>query len=56
LQIQVSVSATGVPSNVDATIESANVSYALFDVFLGDSPVSPSLKISVAESLSKVLK
>ncbi|CAJ2659460.1 unnamed protein product [Trifolium pratense] len=55
-KLLVSVSSTGVPSNIDATIESANVSYALFDVFLGDSPVSPSLKASVAESLSKVLK
>lgn len=41
---------------MDATIESENVTYALFDVFLGDSPVSPSLKTSVAESLSKVLE
>lgn len=53
---QVSVSSDGLPSNVDATIESANVTCALFDVFLGDSPVSPSLKASVAEGLSKALK
>ncbi|KAL5151423.1 Fatty-acid-binding protein 3, chloroplastic [Glycine soja] len=52
----VSVSSNGLPSTMDATIESANVASALFNVFLGDSPVSPSLKASVAESLSKVLK
>lgn len=55
LWFQVSVSSHGFPSTVDATIESANVTSALFDVFLGDSPVSPSLKASVAEGLSKVL-
>ncbi|KAL5081391.1 hypothetical protein RYX36_009812 [Vicia faba] len=56
LRFQVSVSSEGVPSSVDATIESANVTHALFDVFLGDKPVSPSLKSSVAERLSKVLE
>lgn len=56
LRFQVSVSSQGLPSTVDATIESANVASALFNVFLGDSPVSPSLKASVAEGLSKVLK
>ncbi|CAJ1957796.1 unnamed protein product [Sphenostylis stenocarpa] len=55
-KLLVSVSSNGVPSTVDATIESANVASALFNVFLGDSPVSPSLKTSVAEGLSKVLK
>lgn len=55
-RLLVSVSSHGFPSTVDATIESANVTSALFDVFLGDSPVSPSLKASVAEGLSKVLK
>ncbi|CAK8534852.1 unnamed protein product [Lathyrus sativus] len=55
-KLLVSVSSDGIPSTVDATIESANVTHALFDVFLGDSPVSPSLKSSVAESLSKVLE
>ncbi|XP_057451020.1 fatty-acid-binding protein 3, chloroplastic [Lotus japonicus] len=55
-RLLVSVSSDGLPSNVDATIESANVTCALFDVFLGDSPVSPSLKASVAEGLSKALK
>ncbi|KAJ1384856.1 Chalcone isomerase [Sesbania bispinosa] len=55
-RLLVSVSTNGLPSTVDATIESANVTCALFDVFLGDSPVSPSLKASVAEGLSKVLK
>ncbi|CAI8593346.1 unnamed protein product [Vicia faba] len=55
-KLLVSVSSEGVPSSVDATIESANVTHALFDVFLGDKPVSPSLKSSVAERLSKVLE
>ncbi|XP_027340874.1 fatty-acid-binding protein 3, chloroplastic isoform X2 [Abrus precatorius] len=55
-KLLVSVSSHALPSTVDATIESANVTSALFDVFLGDSPVSPSLKASVAEGLSKVLK
>ncbi|TKY49275.1 Fatty-acid-binding protein 3 [Spatholobus suberectus] len=55
-RLLVSVSSQGLPSTVDATIESANVASALFNVFLGDSSVSPSLKASVAEGLSKVLK
>ncbi|XP_014502458.1 fatty-acid-binding protein 3, chloroplastic isoform X2 [Vigna radiata var. radiata] len=55
-KLLVSVSPNRFPSTVDATIESANVASALFNVFLGDSPVSPSLKSSVAEGLSKVLK
>ncbi|KAM7260591.1 hypothetical protein ACFE04_011264 [Oxalis oulophora] len=52
----VSVSSNGLPSNVDATIESINVSSALFDVFVGDSPVSPSLKSSVSNGLATNLK
>ncbi|KAG2372371.1 Fatty-acid-binding protein [Vigna angularis] len=55
-KLLVSVSPNGFPSTVDATIESANVASALFNVFLGDNPVSHSLKSSVAEGLSKVLK
>ncbi|CAL0310707.1 unnamed protein product [Lupinus luteus] len=55
-KLLVSISSNVVPSTVDATIESANVSSAIFDVFLGDSPISPSLKASVADGLSKVLK
>ncbi|CAN1301601.1 Fatty-acid-binding protein 3, chloroplastic [Linum perenne] len=43
-------------SSADATIESANVTAALFYVFFGDSPVSPSLKMSVATGLAAVLK
>ncbi|CAL1373283.1 unnamed protein product [Linum trigynum] len=39
-------------SGADATIESTNVAAALFDVFFGDSPVSPSLKMSVATGLA----
>ncbi|KAK7244055.1 hypothetical protein RIF29_38873 [Crotalaria pallida] len=55
-RLLVSVSSNGVTSTVDASIESANVASALFDVFLGDNPVSPSLKASVAEGLSQALK
>ncbi|CAN0925451.1 Fatty-acid-binding protein 3, chloroplastic [Linum grandiflorum] len=47
---------SGTCSSADATIESANVTAALFDVFFGDSPVSPSLKMSVATGLAAVLK
>ncbi|XP_042500704.1 fatty-acid-binding protein 3, chloroplastic [Macadamia integrifolia] len=52
----VCISSNGLPSTVDATIESVNINKALFDVFFGDAPVSPSLKASVAEGLSVVLK
>ncbi|XP_010241349.1 PREDICTED: fatty-acid-binding protein 3, chloroplastic [Nelumbo nucifera] len=55
-KMQVCVSSDGMPSNVDATIESTNVTLALFDVFLGNTPVSPSLKASVSNGLAKVLK
>ncbi|XP_068665820.1 fatty-acid-binding protein 3, chloroplastic-like [Aristolochia californica] len=52
----VSISSDGLPSNVDATIESSNVASALFDVFLGDAPVSPPLKVSVASGLERLLQ
>uniref|UniRef100_A0A1J3DRL1 Chalcone-flavonone isomerase family protein n=1 Tax=Noccaea caerulescens TaxID=107243 RepID=A0A1J3DRL1_NOCCA len=48
----VSVSSGGLPTDVDAAIESSNVTSALFDVFFGDSPVSPTLKSSVANQLA----
>ncbi|KAK4767868.1 hypothetical protein SAY87_003009 [Trapa incisa] len=51
----VSVSSNDLPSEVDATIESTGVTFALFDVFLGDSPVSPSLKASVVNGLLKII-
>ncbi|GAB4849279.1 Fatty-acid-binding protein 3, chloroplastic [Ancistrocladus abbreviatus] len=54
-QTLVSVSSNGLSSGVDATIESANVTRALFDVFFGHSPVSPSLKASVASGLATIL-
>lgn len=54
--IQVSISSNGLPSTVDATIESEKVSFALFDVFFGDTPVSPPLKASVATGLEFILK
>ncbi|KAK9132476.1 hypothetical protein Scep_012004 [Stephania cephalantha] len=52
----VSISPDGMPSAVDATIESVNVTTALFDVFFGDAPVSPSLKSSVSQGLELALK
>ncbi|KAL1815821.1 hypothetical protein DCAR_0520156 [Daucus carota subsp. sativus] len=52
----VSVSTEGMPSGTDATIESSNVTLALFDVFFGGEPVSPSLKASVANGLATALK
>ncbi|KAK4255995.1 hypothetical protein QN277_008918 [Acacia crassicarpa] len=55
-KLLVFVSFQGLPSAEDATIESVNVASALFDVFFGDSPVSPTLKASVADGVSKVLK
>ncbi|CAI9088902.1 OLC1v1023356C1 [Oldenlandia corymbosa var. corymbosa] len=55
-KLLVSVSSNGLPSTIDATIESANVTSALFDVFLGRDPVSPTLKASVSTGLSALLK
>ncbi|MBA0728286.1 hypothetical protein Golax_001197 [Gossypium laxum] len=52
----VAVSSDGLPTSTDATIESPNVGSALFDVFFGDAPVSPSLKTSVASGLATILK
>ncbi|KAK1395151.1 Chalcone-flavonone isomerase family protein [Heracleum sosnowskyi] len=52
----VSVSTEGMPSGTDATIDSSNVTLALFDVFFGGEPVSPSLKASVASGLATTLK
>lgn len=52
----VSISVDGLPSGVDATIESENVTFALYDVFFGGAPVSPSLKASVATGLTTILK
>ncbi|GLU14696.1 hypothetical protein SLE2022_312500 [Rubroshorea leprosula] len=44
------------PSGIDAMIESTDVTLALFDVFFGNAPVSPSLKASVANELAEILK
>ncbi|KAJ8532288.1 hypothetical protein K7X08_012211 [Anisodus acutangulus] len=55
-KLLVSLSFDGMPSSVDATIESTNVAAALFDVFLGGDPVSPTLKASVAKGLEAALK
>ncbi|KAL3333248.1 hypothetical protein AABB24_033363 [Solanum stoloniferum] len=52
----VSLSFDGMPSSVDATIESPNVASALFDIFLGGDPVSPTLKASVTKGLEATLK
>lgn len=51
----VSISSSGLPSKVDATIESLNVTSALFDAFFGISPVSPTLKISAANGFKELL-
>ncbi|XP_075477847.1 fatty-acid-binding protein 3, chloroplastic-like isoform X1 [Primulina tabacum] len=55
-KILVCVSSEAMPSSVDATIESSNVASALFDVFLGSNPVSPSLKDSASNGLAAALK
>ncbi|KAK6132574.1 hypothetical protein DH2020_033676 [Rehmannia glutinosa] len=52
----VCVSPDGAPSSIDATIESLNVTSALFDVFLGGNPVSPTLKASASNALAAALK
>ncbi|XP_050220144.1 fatty-acid-binding protein 3, chloroplastic [Mercurialis annua] len=54
-KMQICISSDGMPSSVDATIESMNVNFALFDVFFGDAPVSPSLKESVANEVATIL-
>ncbi|KAL1563797.1 fatty-acid-binding protein 3, chloroplastic-like [Salvia divinorum] len=50
------VTPEGIPSSVDAAIESSTVTSALFDVFLGGNPVSPSLKASACDGLAAALK
>ncbi|KAF5201952.1 Fatty-acid-binding protein 3 protein [Thalictrum thalictroides] len=52
----VSISSDGSPSTVDATIEATNVNLALFDIFFGDAPVSPSLKAAVCNGFAKILR
>ncbi|KAL3849361.1 hypothetical protein ACJIZ3_011243 [Penstemon smallii] len=54
-KILVCVSSDVMPSVVDATIESSNVTYALFDVFFGQNPVSSTLKASVSNGLAAAL-
>lgn len=56
VNLQVFVTPEGIPSSIDATIESSNVTSALFDVFLGGNPVSPSLKASSCNGLAAALK
>lgn len=51
----VSISSDGLPTNVDAEIMSMNVTSSLFDAFFGKSPVSPTLKASVANGIVTVL-
>lgn len=52
---QVSISPEGSPSVAEVKIESTNINFALFDVFFGDAPVSPSLKAMVCNGLAKIL-
>ena len=40
-----------IPESVEATIDSAALVYSLFDVYLGEKPVSPTAKESVALGL-----
>lgn len=56
VNLQVFVTPEGIPSSVDATIESSNITSALFDVFLGGNPVSPTLKASACNGLAAALK
>nr|QQG64130.1 chalcone isomerase-like protein [Ocimum tenuiflorum] len=55
-KLLVYVTPEGIPSSIDATIESSNVTSALYDVFLGGNPVSPTLKASVCHGLAVALK
>ncbi|KAK9070561.1 hypothetical protein SSX86_010963 [Deinandra increscens subsp. villosa] len=53
----VHLSIKGIPSAAsEATIESENVAFSLFDVFFGRAPVSPTLKSSISNSLASFLK
>lgn len=51
----VSVSTDQCPSQIDAEVKSATVSYALYDGFFGSSPVSPTLRSSTAQLLEAIL-
>ncbi|MCO5579923.1 hypothetical protein L7F22_033790 [Adiantum nelumboides] len=44
-----------VPESVEASIVSADLVSSLFDVYLGENPVSPSTKASVASELKVLL-
>ncbi|GAB2236154.1 hypothetical protein Droror1_Dr00027893 [Drosera rotundifolia] len=48
----VSIASSGQSVGVDATIKSLNVTKALYNVYFGDAPVSPSLKASVSRGLA----
>lgn len=50
-----SISSDGFSLSTDAVIESENVTMALFDGYFGDSPVSPTLKSSVADGIAVLL-
>ncbi|KAK6946577.1 Chalcone isomerase [Dillenia turbinata] len=51
----VSVSSDGLPTSVEATIESNKVNRALFIVYFGGKPISPALKGSVSKGLATIL-
>ncbi|XP_071734218.1 fatty-acid-binding protein 3, chloroplastic [Rutidosis leptorrhynchoides] len=55
-KIMIHFSAEGIPKAVEATIESENVTVSLFDVFFGRTPVSPTLKASISNTLASFLK
>ncbi|KAL5990074.1 Fatty-acid-binding protein 3, chloroplastic [Asimina triloba] len=56
VKMLISISSDGLPSTVDATIDSPTIASALFNVFFGYGPVSPPLKASVANGLVTLLK
>ncbi|KAL9250720.1 Fatty-acid-binding protein 3, chloroplastic-like protein [Drosera capensis] len=51
-RLLLSIASSGQSVGVDATIKSLNMTKALYDVFFGDAPVSPSLKASVSRGLA----
>uniref|UniRef100_A0A0D9YRA4 Chalcone-flavonone isomerase family protein n=1 Tax=Oryza glumipatula TaxID=40148 RepID=A0A0D9YRA4_9ORYZ len=54
-KLLISIAGNQDPCQVDAEITSATVNYALYDGFLGSSPVSPTLRSSTALLLEAIL-
>lgn len=54
--LQVAVSGDGlIPATVEASIVSAALVAALYDVYLGENPVSPTVKASLASGIASLL-